>query len=88
MRQEHCGGGIFFGYQIESLDEIIPFVTRRDQSLSTWGIASDELKTFAKRLNGKGLDRIIPFGQALLFDRYWDGYDLLQSFSRRINILS
>jgi len=29
---------------------------------------------------------MVPFGQALTFNRYWDGHDLLQSFSRRVFI--
>jgi hypothetical protein len=38
--------------------------------------------SFARSLNGSGIDRIVPIGQALAFGRFWDGYDLLAEFTR------
>jgi hypothetical protein len=32
------------------------------------------------------VDRIVPVGQALQFQRFWDGYDLLQELTRHVYI--
>lgn len=33
-----------------------------------------------------GIDRIVPFGQALNFATVWDGFDLTRVFLREITI--
>jgi len=33
-------------------------------------------------VGGRGIDRVVPFGQALSFASVWDGYDLLTEFTR------
>jgi len=37
-------------------------------------------------LNGRGIDRIVPLGKALTFNRYWDGYDLLAEMIRHVYV--
>ena len=59
-------------------------VKRRDQTLTYFGFDRQEMEAFAQALNGKGIDRIVPIGQALTFNRFWDGYDLLQELTRRV----
>jgi hypothetical protein len=86
LPREHCGGGLLFQYRISALDELIPFVERRDQTMTYFGFEPVELRAFATRLNGRGVDRIVPTGQALTFNRFWDGYDLLQELTRCIHI--
>jgi hypothetical protein len=49
------------------------------------GFAGDELARFVRAVNGRGIDRIVPFGEALTFGRFWDGYDLLQELTRRVH---
>ncbi len=34
----------------------------------------------------KGVSRIVPFGQALTFSHDWDGFDLLNEFTRIISV--
>lgn len=84
--RNHPGGGVFFEYRVEHLSEIAPALRRRDQTLTWFGFPPDALIDLASRLNGRALDRIVPIGQALQFGRFWDGYDLLQSFCRQVFI--
>ena len=42
--------------------------------------------TFFKSNNFKGIDRVVPFGQALNINLIWDGYDLTKILSREIEI--
>jgi hypothetical protein len=82
--RNHPGGNLFFECRVDRLDEIVPTLTRRDQTLTWFGFSPEELRNLAVKLNGRALDRIVPIGQALQFGRFWDGYDLLQSFCRQV----
>lgn len=79
-----AGGGLVFSQHLNSLDELIPFVTRHHQTLLQFGFSPEEIRAFTVSLNGRGLDRIVPFGQALDFHRLWDGYDLLEELIRYV----
>jgi hypothetical protein len=78
----HPGGGLFFEAHLESLLELACFLGRQDQTLTWFGFTPEELHSLVRCLNGRALDRVAPIGQALIFHRFWDGYDLLQEFCR------
>lgn len=80
--REWLGVGTFPQATIASLDELVPIVQRRDQTLSTFGFDRAELIDLANALAGRGIDRIVPFGSALSFAPVWDGYHLLSEFTR------
>jgi acyl-CoA reductase LuxC len=86
LSREHCGGGLLYQHRIATLEELIPFVQRRDQTMTYFGFEPAELRTLAARLNGRGVDRMVPTGQALQFHRFWDGYDLFQELTRHVYI--
>ncbi|MCL5029589.1 MAG: hypothetical protein M1480_11315 [Bacteroidetes bacterium] len=85
--RESCGGGFFFECFLESLDELVNLVSRKDQTLAYYGFEKEELNNFIKKVNGAGADRIVPIGQALNFSPIWDGYSLLNELSKRVNII-
>lgn len=78
------GAGTFFQANVDALTDLAEHLERRHQTLSHFGFTQDELRGFVKLVNGRGLDRIVPFGQALTFNRFWDGHDLLQALTRRV----
>lgn len=82
--REHCGGALLLQARIPALNELESFISRRDQTMTYFGFDTPELTALAARLNG--LDRIVPFGQALNFNRFWDGYDLLLELTRHVSI--
>lgn len=86
FEREHCGGGVMLEFQSQTLDALTAAVDHRDQTLTHFGFDQDELDAFVRRLNGRGIDRIVPIGQALQFQRFWDGYDLFQSLSRSVYV--
>lgn len=86
VRGEFCGGGLFYQLSMESLLDLVPHVKRSDQTLASFGFSAQEVGQLVSELKGRGIDRIVPFGKALEFDRVWDGYDLLQEFTRRVSI--
>ena len=81
-----CGAGTLLEGTIERLADIMPFVSRRTQTLAVFGIPLHDAQDLARALNGKGIDRIVPIGQALSFNRVWDGIDLLQEFTRKVSV--
>ncbi len=85
--RESCGGGFFFECYLENLDELINLISRKDQTLAYFGFEKEELSSFIKKVNGAGIDRIVPIGQALNFSPNWDGYSLLNELSKRVNII-
>jgi hypothetical protein len=87
LGREHCGGGLLFQFQTASLMDIAPHIRRRHQTLTYFGFEHSELRALAGRLQGCGLDRMVPIGQALQFSSIWDGYDLLDELTRAAVIL-
>jgi hypothetical protein len=86
LDRAHCGGGLLYEVRAASLEEIAPALSRRDQTLAHFGFTRDELRAFVRHLNGAAIDRLVPIGQALVFNRYWDGYDLLREFVRLVHL--
>ncbi len=84
--RESCGGGFFFECFTNNLDELINLVGEKDQTLTYFGFSKKALKNFISKVNGKGIDRIVPIGQALNFSSTWDGYSLLNEFTKRVQV--
>ena len=85
--RESCGGGFFFECFLTGLEELSSLVSLKDQTLTYFGFSIQELKLFSAKINGKGIDRIVPIGRALDFAPIWDGYSLLYELTKRVNIL-
>ena len=84
VRGAFCGAGFFFQMRADSLLDLVPHIARSDQTLAVAGITAHEQRAFVDALAGRGIDRIVPIGRALDFNRVWDGYDLLAGFTRQV----
>ena len=84
LPKEHCGYGVLHDLCVSDLEELLEHISRKEQTLSYFGIDSETLRSWAQRLRGRGIDRIVPIGQALQFDILWDGYNLLDEFSSKV----
>ena len=82
-----CACGYFSEITVASLDEIAPIVTVKYQSMGYYGFEKDELKDFVIRNRFLGLDRIVPIGETTAFAFTWDGYNLIDTFTRFPSIL-
>ncbi|HRI47730.1 MAG TPA: acyl-CoA reductase [Ignavibacteriaceae bacterium] len=85
--RDSCGGGFFFETFIESLDELSLLTKSNDQTLTYFGFNKAKLRNLIKSVNGKGIDRVVPIGHALNFSPLWDGYSLLDEFTRKVHLL-
>ena len=81
------GAGAFPFAEVGSLLDLVPAMTRQDQTFSHFGFGEAELREFATALAGRGVDRIVPFGSALTFSSIWDGYDLPREFTRLTTLM-
>jgi hypothetical protein len=78
--------GYFYECNLKNLDNLAKFVDRSCQTLTYIGVKKDTLKKFVIKNNLKGIDRIVPTGQGLNMNLYWDGYDINQTLSRIIDL--
>lgn len=86
LDKEVCGGGLVRHLPVSGLAEVLPFVDEGDQTLTHWGFDADALRAFAGEAGARGLDRVVPLGEALAFDLVWDGFDLLDDMVRRVSV--
>ncbi|WP_433224323.1 acyl-CoA reductase [Dactylosporangium sp. CS-047395] len=86
LQRGWLGAGTVCHVSVGSLAELAPAIRRKDQTLAHFGFTLGELDDFVTLVAGRGLDRIVPFGQALTFAGVWDGLDLLHEFTRIITI--
>ncbi|MEJ2688668.1 MAG: acyl-CoA reductase [Deltaproteobacteria bacterium] len=85
LLEHHCGGGLFLESTIRELTQLRPLLSKQIQTLVCFGIGTDAIVELVRSVP-LGVDRIVPFGKALNFDVYWDGYDLLEELTRGIAI--
>lgn len=74
--------GIFYQKNINLLSELIIDNDRKIQTLTYAGLTKDSLKSFFRKIDLKGIDRIVPLGEALEFSHIWDGIDLIRHLTK------
>ena len=80
------GNGYFFEFFVKNLESLKININKKIQTMTYLGFTIPELKKFLSRIKPLGIDRVVPVGRGLEFDRVWDGYDLIRSFSKIIDI--
>jgi hypothetical protein len=83
----HCGAGLFLESHLHDLPALAPLLSRTVQTLSYACFDLDTLRDFLTTPGLAGIDRVVPFGQALAFSDIWDGHDLLRTFVRQVTLL-
>jgi hypothetical protein len=69
---------------VDSLDQVAQWATDSDQTVAHFGFEPDVLRAFAVAAGARGVDRVVPIGQALTFGPVWDGHDLVDDLVRRV----
>lgn len=86
-RHLHSGNGIFLEISASELSEVLTHCSSEEQTITSFGITSDEWKKACVLASPHGLCRIVPIGKALAFNAIWDGHDLIAEMSRKLSIL-
>jgi hypothetical protein len=76
--------GYFYEISVFDLKEISYLIETKIQTITYFGIPKNEILNLIIEENLIGVDRIVPIGSALDIGIYWDGYDLIKTFSRFI----
>lgn len=87
IESHRCSSGYFNEFVIQSLDELIPIINRRYQTLSYFGISNEEFKSWLIKSKPIGIDRFVPIGRTMDFSLVWDGFDLVNNLSRQVSII-
>lgn len=78
--------GLFYQFDIRKINEIKNFINKKFQTLTYYGLNKKELSNFIIKNKLDGIDRVVPIGQALDINFYWDGYDVNKILSRIVDI--
>jgi len=81
-----CGGGYFYAKQLADIEDLKQAVSTKMQTIAYFGLNGSQLNSLKEMAQGEGIDRIVPIGNALDFHYIWDGYNLLESLSRKVFI--
>jgi len=79
-------GGYFYEYAMLSIDELATVVTEKYQTVTFFGIRPEDVRNVVMKHHLKGIDRVTPIGNALDIGVVWDGYDLVRTLSRIVNV--
>ncbi|NMH59649.1 acyl-CoA reductase [Alteromonas ponticola] len=82
----HNGQFSIWVVPIEEIKDLTKYCDEKMQTLSYWGIDKGDLVKFLTGPSIKGIDRLIPLGQALSFSSNWDGYSLVDQLTRVISV--
>jgi acyl-CoA reductase LuxC len=86
LDKDMCGGGLLRHLPVAQLSEVLSFVDEGDQTLTHWGLDAEPLREFGLAAGARGLDRLVPIGEALAFDVVWDGFHLIDDVLRRVRV--
>ena len=85
--EEYRGkGGYFYEYSMNSLEDIVPVVTEKYQTITWFGLEPEDIRKVVIDNKLRGIDRITPIGKAMDIGLIWDGYDLVRMLSRIVNV--
>lgn len=82
MIQHRGKAGFFFECALKDRDELFKVVTEKFQTVTQFGIDTDSLRRQVVEHHIRGIDRIVPIGQAMDVGVVWDGFDLVRCLSR------
>jgi len=78
--------GFFYEYETADVNSLAHVVNTKYQTLTYFGVDKADLVAFVVDNGLRGIDRIVPVGQALDMDVRWDGYDVIRSLSRIVDV--
>lgn len=78
--------GYFYEYDTDAIDDLTHVINTRYQTMTYFGVDKTYLHDFVVKNRLTGIDRIVPVGRALDIGVIWDGYDIVKSLSRIIDV--
>lgn len=79
-----CGGGCFLEFSAPTLEPLAGLLTQKAQTLSLLALDAGAIREFVLSHGLRGVDRFAAVGHTMDFSLVWDGYDLIETLSRRV----
>lgn len=86
FEDHRVGYGYFSEIYNVTNKELVNKISNRYQTVTYFGIDAEELAENFIDASVEGIDRIVPVGSALNLDLMWDGYDIISTLSRVIEV--
>lgn len=80
------GGGFFFEYTMQKLEELLPMLEKPCQTVCCVGVEPEEVRRMVVGSGVRGGDRVVQVGETNKLTMMWDGFDLGESLSRYVNV--
>ena len=80
------GGGSIFHFEISNLIELEKLLSDKTQTITYLGLNDQEKEKCSEIMSQRGGLRLVNIGDALAFDKIWDGYDLFAAMSKLIKV--
>ena len=84
IEQQRGSFGFFFETEDNSLVKFANIVNSKYQTVTYFGIDPEKIVNAVIHNGLRGVDRVVPVGQALNMDTLWDGFDLIECLSRTL----
>lgn len=81
------GGGYFFEYATNNLEELVPVLKKQCQTISYLGVDPKVIRNMVLQNGVRGVDRIVPLGHTMDLEFFWDGYDMIAAMSRNVDVI-
>jgi hypothetical protein len=78
--------GYFYEYSTSELSIIEKLMDIKIQTLTYFGVNKEELFNLVYNAGNVGIDRIVPIGMALDIGIIWDGYDMIYTLSKIVDL--
>lgn len=79
-------GGYFFQYTADSLNDIIPILGKKCQTIAVFGIDKRSVVNFVLDKGVRGVDRVVDIGDTMGLEFTWDGFRMIEAMSRVVYI--
>ena len=78
--------GIFYQKYINNIRGLASYINQKCQTVTYFGFDKKTLKNFILNNKNPGIDRIVPIGKSMNTNFIWDGFDMIKSLSRIVDI--
>ena len=78
--------GYFYEYSTSNLNDVEKIIDIKIQTLTYFGVDKNKLFDIVYNAGKIGIDRIVPIGSALEMGIIWDGYEMIYSLTKIIDL--
>lgn len=78
--------GYFYECDLDDFDSLSNVINEKYQTVTYFGIDPEKIRLSVMTNHVRGIDRIVPIGEAMNIGLIWDGYDIIRFLSRIVTV--